>query len=423
MEILKYTIYFITIIISVILLLKSYNNLVSNKKTNINFKKIFLIIIISLLFEINNLYCPNNIKGFSSFVILIILYKLYYQNKNKDVLIYSSFIEIIMICLELLFSIIMLNNLENVKILNSHYTVKVSITLLVFITLYGITEIKKLQQILRKFKLNIEKIHSIDALLFLSIIMLTLFAVIYSKDFNNYFNVFIIILATIYISYSTYMVIKKQVYINGLERKNKELLNLYKNYIETSDSLKELKHNLKNDMCTLKTVVPKNKQTLINNLIKKYNLKCEWLNDMGVIPKGLEGIIYLKKNEAESKNIKLIINNATKQEIAEKDFLDVSDIIGIMLDNAIEASIVSKNNYVVIDIRDEKDIMYIKIINKFKNSVDTSEIGNKNYSTKVKKSGIGLNYIKKIKNNNIKNSIEIKNDLFIAKVMYSSKND
>lgn len=176
-------------------------------------------------------------------------------------------------------------------------------------------------------------------------------------------------------------------------------------------------------MCTLKTVVPKNKQTLINNLIKKYNLNCEWLNDMGVIPKGLEGIIYLKKNEAESKNIKLIINNATKQEIAEKDFLDVSDIIGIMLDNAIEASIVSKNNYVVIDIRDEKDIMYIKIINKFKNSVDTSEIGNKNYSTKVKKSGIGLNYIKKIKNNNIKNSIEIKNDLFIAKVMYSSKND
>lgn len=231
MKILKYTIYFITIIISVILLLKSYNNLVSNKKTNINFKKIFLIIIISLLFEINNLYCPNNIKGFSSFVILIILYKLYYQNKNKDVLIYSSFIEIIMICLELLFSIIMLNNLENVKILNSHYIVKVSITLLVFITLYGITEIKKVQQILRKFKLNIEKIHSIDALLFLSIIVLTLLAVIYSKDFNNYFNVFIIILATIYISYSTYMVIKKQVYINGLERKNKELLNLYKNYI------------------------------------------------------------------------------------------------------------------------------------------------------------------------------------------------
>ena len=65
--------------------------------------------------------------------------------------------------------------------------------------------------------------------------------------------------------------------------------------------------------------------------------------------------------------------------------------------------------------------MIIQIINKFKSVLDLSRITEKNYSTKKKKSGIGLNYINKIKKNNINVDYQIINDLFYATVEYSKK--
>ena len=68
----------------------------------------------------------------------------------------------------------------------------------------------------------------------------------------------------------------------------------------------------------------------------------------------------------------------------------------------------------LININEENNHFKIEVINKFINNIDCDKIGTKNYSTKEYKSGIGLNYINKIKHNKVKVDFKIISDLFIS---------
>ena len=119
--------------------------------------------------------------------------------------------------------------------------------------------------------------------------------------------------------------------------------------------------------------------------------------------------------------VKMLINYKSINKIQENDFVDLCDTIGILIDNAIEAS-KDLNKIFLLDVNDINNNIEITITNSFINKIDTTEIGNKNYSTKNKKSGLGLNYIKRINNERIKVKLSIINDLFITKIIYKAKN-
>ena len=50
-----------------------------------------------------------------------------------------------------------------------------------------------------------------------------------------------------------------------------------------------------------------------------------------------------------------------------------------------------------------------------------NRIGTKDYSTKNRKSGIGMYYIEKNNNPNIKTKFEIINNLFVSTIIYTTK--
>lgn len=196
----------------------------------------------------------------------------------------------------------------------------------------------------------------------------------------------------------------------------------YNLYQETIDQFKELKHNLKNELFSIKTDLPEEKQKKINSLITKYYKNYDWLNDINSVPEGLQGLIFLKISEAKQKDIKVNINSRNEVKIREKDYLDLCEILGIVLDNAIDAQNNVKNGIIVINISEENEYTKITIINKFNNSININKLGEKNYSTKKIKSGIGLNYMSKIKNKSIKTLFEIRDDIFIVKIVYNNNN-
>ena len=203
--------------------------------------------------------------------------------------------------------------------------------------------------------------------------------------------------------------------IKLLEEKNECLNNSFRAYSETIDECRKLKHNLKNELYTLNTTIPKRYQKNVNLIISKYNKNYEWINKIHEIPKGLQGMIYLKSTEAKEFGIKLIINTENNINSTDINYLDLCNIIGILLDNAIEAvkSVEEKNIFldIVIDKKENK----INIYNHFNNKINLNKIGTKNYSTKQIKSGIGINYIKNL-NNKIKINFKIIDDLFISQV-------
>ena len=197
-----------------------------------------------------------------------------------------------------------------------------------------------------------------------------------------------------------------------LKEKNTNLLNSFKAYAETINECRELKHNLKNDLFNIKCNLDSKNQEAINELIKKYNKNYQWINNIYDIPEGLQGIIYLKQKEAEEKKVNFLLNMKNKIILNNKINMDLNTILGILLDNAIEATEKMNNKIIVININEEKDKIYIEVINNFNNLIDTSKIGHKDYSTKERNSGIGLNYVSKIKNKNIKVDYIVINNIF-----------
>ena len=86
----------------------------------------------------------------------------------------------------------------------------------------------------------------------------------------------------------------------------------------------------------------------------------------------------------------------------------ITKVLGVLLDNAIDASKQSKEKKVIISVSSSKSKVIFSIENTFKGKLDISKIGN-GYTTKGSGHGYGLRLVKDIMKET--NSLEINNEL------------
>jgi len=252
----------------------------------------------------------------------------------------------------------------------------------------------------------------------ITIIFLNIITNLLTKNLNNRYIVFLAISSILFIILCYNIIINDKYHISELKELNNNLKLSHKAYSSTIDECRELKHNLKNDLLTIKSLIPNKYQDCINELLLKYNKKYEWISKIDDIPEGIQGVIYLKSNEAKKKKIKMYIDVKDNIKEINKDYFSLCSVLGIVLDNAIENCSKSKGKTISVFIKNIGNELNIEVINVFSNKVDLDKIGNKNYSTKKIKSGIGLNYIKKLRKKNLSVNYNIINNLFITKIHY-----
>lgn len=394
----------------------------NEKKINLKFWKLIIIFALSNIVVINNLYSPNEIKIIISLTVNIVINKIIFDDSIKQTITWTLIFSMINILIELLFILIFSPfPLDNVNDFNNTYFVKILICALVSISTMKIFKINKFTEIIKKIKITIfNRINILRSLAFIAI-LLNLIDVFLSKNLNDEHLIVLSISSLIFMIYCGYEIINDKYNILILKQLNTNLNSSINAYSETIDSCREFKHNLKNDLFALKSTLSKKEQEKINEIIQKYNNNYNWISNLSEIPEGLQGLIFIKQKEAKEKNIDIVCDIKNKIKIKEQDYFIICEIVGILLDNSIEASVNAKSKSIVINIKEEKNKMIIQIINKFKSILDLSRITEKNYSTKKKKSGIGLNYINKIQKNNINVDYQVINDLFYATVEYSKK--
>ncbi len=99
--------------------------------------------------------------------------------------------------------------------------------------------------------------------------------------------------------------------------------------------------------------------------------------------------------------------------------MNLCRIVGILLDNAIDASRKTMEKFIGVEVYKEKESTIIVIDNSFEGKIDLDQINNKNYSTNGSGRGLGLyilkNTIKKIDNMVFEQSIN--NNLFTSKII------
>jgi len=112
------------------------------------------------------------------------------------------------------------------------------------------------------------------------------------------------------------------------------------------------------------------------------------------------GLLLSKISYSEIKNINLTINVMCKVEFKNIKIYDLCKILGVLLDNAIEAAFESEKKYVELAIRESanKSCLFIEINNSCSGTVDVESIFKDGYTTKKDHTGFGLWEIQKIIN-------------------------
>lgn len=395
----------------------------SDNKIKCVSEQYLILIFTSFIITINNLYNPIlPIRALASAAIYFIMYKTIFKESLKTTFCKTCLMTLVSFVLDPVLSITISFACDNIQELNVNTIPKLLLTCIFSYTYFKIFKSEKNR---KRFNSLLELMETNKKILiYFTILVLVAHAynimMVYNYvDYKYYTSLLILI---IFISYFSYIFIHEIFDNASLTLKNKYLNDNLLNYQKTADNYRTLKHNLKNDLFIIAR--SKDKEKAIRRTYEKYNQDEEWVNNISSIPSGLQGIIFLKMQFAENNKVKFYMDNKIDFEKLDEStalYLDTCEVIAICLDNAIEASIDTEEKLICMGLYNDDDCYTINITNSFNNFVDVDKLGEKNYSTKNRNSGIGLNYIanlnKDIKIKRIISDTNFKTIITIKKVI------
>ena len=225
--------------------------------------------------------------------------------------------------------------------------------------------------------------------------------------FGNLLFIFLLFLIiTIYFLIKEYIKIRKaKQYINNLEEYNKNL-------IEVHDSMRSFKHDFNNIIQAMNGYIMLKDMNSLEKYFHRLLKECQYIKNVDILNKrminspAIYSILINKYKIAEKNNIKMNIDILVDFEQINSKIYDISRMLGILLDNAIEATVDCDEKIVNVqflsDCSNKKDLIIVENTYNDK-EIDVERIFQKNFTTKKNKgnSGLGLWEIKKILSKNI----------------------
>ena len=178
------------------------------------------------------------------------------------------------------------------------------------------------------------------------------------------------------------------------------------------DNVRGFKHDFDNIVTTIGGYVKTNDMSGLKDYYLQLEDDCQRVNNLYLLNPdvinndGIYNLLTKKYHEADSKNIKVNMTFLLDLCTLHMKIYEFARILGILLDNAIEASNECDEKIINLDFRDDSKNFrqIIRIENTYKNKdVDTEKIFEKGISSKENHTGLGLWEIRKLvkKNNNI----------------------
>ena len=228
---------------------------------------------------------------------------------------------------------------------------------------------------------------------------------------------FISLLAYFFISfYSLVKTMKLQITTRDLENAenyNTTLSILY-------DNVKAFKHDFDNIIFTIGGFIDSNDMEGLKIYYNSLEKECQNINNISLLNPtlinnpGIYNLLTVKYQKAKVENVDIQLEFFFDLKQLRMPVYDFSRMFGIFLDNAIEASALSKEKIVKILFRDSSNsnVQIIQIENSYQNkNVNTKNIFEKGVTEKENHLGMGLWEVNKIlKRNNNVNLLTEKND-------------
>lgn len=277
-------------------------------------------------------------------------------------------------------------------------------TLLVIIFTLPFLYLKPMNKIVRNL---IDKISSDKrALKFIGVlVVLSIAALGYKMSINAYdfistiMNLMIFIIMLIML-YFLYMETKKS---SKLSENYNMLLSYLEKYENELVEKRKVIHDYKNQLIIINgySDCPSKLKPYLSEIMteQKSLPESSIIKNIDKLPKGLKGLVYYKLAQLEQKiEIEIDIKGNLKKfdKLDSKISKDVLKIVGILIDNAIEACTDEQTKYINLNFTVTKGIFNIIITNCCTKTIKKENIMDNGYSTKGKERGYGLSIIKDI---------------------------
>lgn len=414
----------------------AFGVIVLNKeKIKITYKDIIAFLAVCILNTIFFMYLNGTSKTIFTLLAYALLYK-YIFNTNSLKSIFSSIVYIILLIIPDLLTLTIITKIFNISKEYCHNYIAGSIIGNIIISILMVLIIYILKKPLRKM-INY-KLSSNMKIIVVSLLTLITIAVFFYGLINNYRhdnNIFSYLLLIITLMIMLFYLLRQRVDNENMFKKYDDLLTVMKNYESDVEEQRTINHETKNELLTIRSKLSNEKDKELCNYIDsimgdKKHINSSKFSKFKYLPSnGLKGFLYYKFIEAEEKGISVNLHIAKQIEnsflgkMVTKDFKDLTRILGVYLDNAIEAASASKEKKLGIEIYKLKDNVEMIISNTYDNVIDEEKVGNEKYSTKGKNRGHGLLLVKKIlnENNRFESETKITDRIYIQKIKIKEK--
>ena len=409
--------------------LYGYYKIAGEKFSFSNPKLYFIYFLQTLLIVLNYTYTQNIIKVLVTSFIIVLMCKLLFLNKQLvECILISFIIELLIAFSEFIFMItVSLYQRVDNNILVENWQGTIfgnGFILLLFLLLVNTPIPLKIFNKLKELTVNIN-IKKVS--LFLGIVIICASVLFYLSNYNtnNIFTIIVNFAITIIYFVIIMMLIKKESNYNTVYNKYITTLQELEEYESIINEYRVINHENQNQLNSIKGMTSnKRVREYIDEILNNKNKKNELiLKQALLIPTGgLRGLIYSKLVIMKNKNINYNlhvdkkINIKLTKNISTKTMLNVCQIIGVYLDNAIEAVENLSQKNILINIYKADDIA-IEIINNKENYVDINKIDKAGYTTKEGIHGYGLSLVSKI----LKEDPKLINERDITKNTFKQK--
>ena len=382
-------------------------------KITITFKDVILLFIACILQTVDVMF----LKGTEKTIILMLIFALLLKLTFNTGYIKSIFSSILYSLLTIIPELVVLGfvtQVLNITKEKCYSTFAGSILGNLSVSIIMIGLIYFLRKPLRKlFSYRLTRNKKIVVLSLLTLVTIAVFFYSLIKDYRFSNNVFTYLLVIFTLVVILGYLFKEKMNNENMFKRYDDLLTVMKNYESDIEDHRTSNHETRNELLAIRSKVSDlGDETLceyIDSILgDKKNINSAKYSRFKYLPtNGLKGFLYYKFSEAEEKGLDVKLNIAKQVEnsflknLNTKDFKYLTRILGVYLDNAIEASVLSEKKQLGIEIYKVKNDIEIIISNTYSNKVDKDKIGNERYSTKGLTRGHGLLLVKRIlKNNN-----------------------
>ena len=342
----------------------TFSELVCNEKFKINYKIIFFSLLIGFIYSVVSKFDLIYLRPYIIHIYFFFVFRFIFKKSFAKVLISIFSIAIITFFAEVIYDILMVGILK-INLVNFTNTLVgyVVSNISILILGYLISKIK----IVKKFFSGIivwsneNEFKILVAFVIMSIIIVTFLL------YNNFVSVLpdtILWITNLFCICVMAFVIgffKVKAQNNRIATEYENLLKYVKVYEDAVEEKSKNQHEYKNQLILLKGMVGKTNKKAINYINDLLDTDSEsedinWLNKLKYVPQGgLKGLLYYKIQEMLKDDVKIFVDvspeleKATNSKAINKILGDISKIIGVYIDNSIEAVRNLKEKYIIIE--------------------------------------------------------------------------